>query len=412
MPDTLDIVVPSPGPSAAGEGFIPPPNDDSTGRTSFNEAMKAAGISTEEPGRITAEPKPEPKKEAEKKPPAPDEIPDAILHGVKPKEDKAPAEELDLSILDKRPEGQIKHDHFSKVQAIAKSEREQRVAMEKRVAEYEAKLKEPFVDETARTKLSEYEKGIKERDELLARIAYPETADFKRDFTDKEVALREKVSSTLKELGEDADVAAQLLAMGPKKRYEAIDNLSIPESAKAALTGRLEQLDDLNAAKQEALSKSQERLTGWKEEQKQAAQQEQDKRIEWEKKVFDEVGQKVAKEYEPFMPIPDNPTWEAGRMEREAEALKYLHGEKTWDELCEAVRYGVGAKFQHDKIVVPLRKALAERDATIAKLTANGPGLTPQQQAPKSDRKLSPELSAMETFRQEMAKASNNGFQP
>lgn len=394
--------------------MTPEQADDLSGKSSFAAAMKAAGIEQGDPQsfrRPAGEAKPEVKaKEPEK--PAETEF-DPVMGIVPKKEEEAKPEEIDYSILDKRPEGQIKHDHFSKVQAIAKGEREQRLAIEKRIAEYEAKAKEPIgLDEATKGKLSEYEKAVKERDEILAKVAFEQTPQFKERFVKPEASLRGQIETTLKELGQDSDMASTLLAMGSKKRYEALEGMDIPQAAVADLTGILRAHDNLQRDKSEAIADSHRHLTAYQEEQKGAAEAESKRRMEEENQIFMRVGEKVSKEYEPFMRIEGNADWNSGVDERNSEALKYLHGEKSFEDLSEIVRYGVGAKFQHDKIVMPLRAKVNELTERVSKLTAVSPGARPQTDTKAPVRKMSADEEARETFRREMGQIHNNGFQP
>ncbi len=417
---TQEVFVPSPGPTGDYPSHIEP-NDDTTGKTSFRAAMKQAGLDPDagQPTPIGQQPKKEPaaKKEVDS------ELPDVVLHGVKApakevkKADEYQPTEEDLKLLEERPTGQIKHDHFERIQKAANFKIK---AEQARVAEYEAKLKDfetkakapAVLDEESKARVAEYEQKVKERDELLARIAYQETEGYKDDFTIPEKRIVDGMKSTVQKLGVEEDVVDSLLHMSEAKRYKALDELDIPESARSALATKLVQYDDLQADKAKALSASSKNLTEWQAQQKSAEEKAQKQRMDEEARIFMQVGQKMAEVHEMYAPIPGDNKWNAGIEERKQSALQYLHGEKSWTDLCEVVYEGLAAKAQHEEIVVPLRKHVAKLEERLSKMTTASPGLTPSGPKAPAPKALSPELQAMETFRAEMGKAANQGFQP
>lgn len=397
------------------------PKEDKSAYDSFHRAMDEAGI--QQPNQ---EPPVKPAKEPEK--PAKQEkqddgAPEDILMGIQKKPEKEEAKpDEDDEILERRPEGQIKHDHFAKVQETAKrriaAEREQREALAKRVAEYEEKLSKAGMSEEALAKAEKLAKDLAERDELLARIAFEKTPKFREQFTAREEAIQGQVAETLKDLGADADTARQLFNSSGRRRFELLDSLDIPDSAKAAISTLLVNNDQLQRDKSDAIARSRERMTEWETERQSAEKAEFEKRMSEEKRIFAEAGQEVAQEFEPFMPIEGNAKWNANVANLEKESERYLHGECDFKELSKIVRYGVGAKWQHDNLVVPLREKVKSLMAENAKLKGVGPTSGSRSDAPaktpahKGSNGRYDDQEARDTFNRFMGEVRNGGFAP
>lgn len=394
------------------------PKEDKSAYDSFHRAMDEAGIQqpNQEP---TAKPAKEPEKPA-KQEKQDDSVPDDILMGIQKKPEKEEAKpDEDDEILERRPEGQIKHDHFAKVQETAKrriaAEREQREALAKRVAEYEEKLSKTGMSEEALAKAEKLAKDLAERDELLARIAFERTDKFKNEFLSKEDRIIGRMKSTLKDFGADESLAEKLLHLSPKKRHEALIEADIPESAMSAA---FDSYDDVQDAKKQAIANSREEMAKWETERQSAEKAEFEKRMSEEKRIFAEAGQEVAQEFEPFMPIEGNAKWNANVANLEKESERYLHGECDFKELSKIVRYGVGAKWQHDNLVVPLREKVKSLMAENAKLKGVGPTSGSRSDAPaktpahKGSNGRYDDQEARDTFNRFMGEVRNGGFAP
>lgn len=330
-----------------------------------NFEANLARVNARESGKPAETPAPEaPKVEpATKK----DGAPDVFMREEAPKADD------DARLLDESPKGPVKHEHFSRVQTLAKERiaaaQAEAADLRAKLAEFEARGADP------KTK-AELDQIRKERDDYEARLereAFERSPKFQREFVAKESAIIKRAERYLADAEADPGVLRDIASLSGKRRIEAIENLDIPATSKGLLTAAVAELDALKDARDEALNSSKELRTQWESEAQAKAQADQERVKAEESRVFEAVSKKVAAVFEPFKEVEGHPEWNAEVKANREKAQQFFSGDVSLDEMAEIVHYGVGGKRMHEMFHMA-RKENSELRAQVAALQAAQPG--------------------------------------
>lgn len=340
---------------------------------------------------VLGDPKPEPKAKVEK--PVEQEVPESVITGKKPEEEGWYTPPAGLK-------GKS-HEHWEKIVNKAKE-------FETKAQQLEEKLKNPVIPDDFRSDFEATKARLAEREAELERVAVERSPKFQELFTKKEKGIKESFSSLSKDLGVDSDVAEQLLSASGKKRYEMIDDLDIPQSAKSDLTVLLRQKDELSKEKESFLSQSNEAMRAWQEEQ----QAQEDSRLaklkQHEDRIFNTKLEALTKTLAPLQKIGDE-KWDAAVETNIAEAKRFFSGQITAEEAAEYAIAGATAK-QVYKMFEVAQVRLQKAEEELQRLKAASPSVeSPGKAKPEDDSKMTFEERAMKTFR-EGAIPRNNGF--
>lgn len=334
---------------------------------------------------VKIEPKVEPKVEQKT-----EEFPSEFIQG------KEKVEEEDF--LTTKPKGPIKHDHFVSLQQQAAKKFE---AIKSEMEEWKSKAeKVPVVDPEIVSRAEKAEARAREIEEELERANVERSPKFKAEFSAKEESIRTQIKKTGAELGLDLDTVDSLLSAQGKRRLDLIEDLDLGVTHKSHLATSLAQLDGIQSAKEQYLSQSREVLKEMT--LKEQAAEDSRKALErtHETKVFNTVLETMGKTFEPFMKVEGNEGWNKSVEANTVVAKRFMDGEFTTEEFAEVVLAGVGAKTLHKMFQNARNQLIAAREE-LAGLKAAGPTVPNTQSQPTVDRsKMSPEESAMATWRQ------------
>jgi hypothetical protein len=340
---------------------------------------------------------PEPEKPAEAPPvekkAEPQEIPEEVITGR-----QDPEEEL----LTASPKGPLKHENWAKLQAKAKE-------WQAKAREFEEKLRTPTIPEDFKNDFEAAKAKLAEREAELERIAVERSPKFRELFTSKEEGLKTAFQATAKELDLDQDTADAIFNSKGKKRYELIDDLDIPQSAKADITTMLRQKDAIGSEREEFLAQSNEKLSKWNEEQKAQEDSRIAKLHEHETRIFEGKLSELTKTMPVLQKIEGNDKWNAAVDQNIAEARRFFEGRVTADEAAD---YAIAATVSKQvfRMFEVTRERLQAATEELNRLKAAAPSVeNPGNKFVEDDSKLSFEERAKKTFNQ-MKNPSNNGF--
>lgn len=311
-------------------------------------------------------------------------------------------EDPDKALLEEAPKGPLKHENWAKLQAKAKE-------WQSKAQELEEKLKNPIVPDDFKNDLEATKARLAEREAELERIAVERSPKFKELFTDKETHLRETYKSISKDLGIEEDQAEAIFNSKGKKRYELIDDLDVPQSAKADLTTMLRQKDELGTQRDNFLSKSREELHAWEESHKAENDARLAKLHEHETRIFESKLSELTKANPLLQKIEGNEKWNTVVEQNIAEAKRFFSGNITAEEAADYAIAGATAK-QAFRMFEVARERLQAANEELSRLKAAAP--TVEGSAGKTtvdDSKLSIEERAKKTF-MEMAAPKNKGW--
>lgn len=332
-----------------------------------------------------------------------DTIPDELLRGSKPDQIDH-AQEFEKLITEK-PTGQIKHEHFAKVQEGAKAEVARiRAELETARKELEQRKSSP-VPEEHQERFKTVSEALEKANAELERTAYERSPKFREKFTERENALRESVKTIGKDYSLDDDTVSTILNASGKRRDELVDGLDISEGAKRRLDAHLSSLDVLARDREADLGKAREAN---REQEMQAQEKEKAEQVRTQvelKKIGVEIMDLAKTKLSGFQPIDGNPAWNAEVQARQAAFEDALMGRGvTVAEKAEAYALALDHPVQVH-INERLRARLKEEMDKNAKLTAAVPngGQAPSP-APGEGGKHSPG----DTFTRFTQQAENN----
>lgn len=367
----------------------PPITDRESATNSWNEAMKAAGADdppvptpSEQPEKVVATANGT--KPVETKT---DEFPDEIIDIAKPAE-IVPAEDPD-AIFNETPKGQVKHEHFTKVQQTAK-ERVAAARAESDTLKAEiAKLKTSGTGELPAEHVKQVEELRAEREALLERLGqsdYARTDEFAAKFTNKEGAIAKSLAETAEAAGADKETITALLHVPLKKRMAMLDEAELNPSARGRVDALLVRYDEIQQDKAAELA-------NWKTEaahRQQTQQAQQQARAAAEEKQYNDAFTEVTKELfetEPFRIIPGNEKWNETANRNRANASEIIKGNLS---PAAVVRAGVHAAG-YETLLGMFRQVQARaRDlaAENTKLKGNSPVPASTSQAQTTNRPM------------------------
>lgn len=344
---------------------------------------------------IKEEPKVEPEPKAKEEVKTEQEIPDSLITGK--------TEDPDEALMRETPKGPLKHENWSRLQKKAQE-------WEAKAREFEEKLKNPTIPETFKNDFETTKAKLAEREAELERFAVERSPKFKELFTNKESAIKETFNATAKDLQIDEDQAQVIFNSKGKKRYELIDDLDIPQSAKSDLTVMLRQKDELGSQKESFLSKSREELNAWEESNKAESDAQLAKLKAHEDRIFESKLSELTKSLPTLQKIEGNEKWNAVVDQNIAEAKRFFSGQITAEEAADYAIAGATAK-QVFKMFEVARERLQAANEELARLKAAAPTVeSPENKPTPTDRsKMSVEQSALKTW-QEMAQPRNSGW--
>lgn len=368
-------------------------SDSESAVESFNAAMAAAGetqqIIEQAPEKVV-EPVKEPVAKASTNGTAPektDEFPDELVGGKEPVV-AAPEEDPD-AILNEVPKGQVKHEHFEKVQKTAK----ERVAAARAEADQlraeVAKLKTAPSSELAPEHVKTLQALKAERDEALERAGrndYAGTDEFQKRFTAKESRIAASLTATAEAVGADKETIAALPHLSLKKRMAMLDEAELNQSARSRIDVLLVEYDNLQEEKSEE-------LTNWKanaasRQQRNAAQQQA--QAEAEEREYETAFKEVSAElfeHEPFRLIEGNEKWNAVAMKNRANAEEIMKGNLSKKAVARAAGHAAG----YETLLGMLRQAQTknkDQAVRLSKYEKNSPSITSTPASTNSGRKM------------------------
>lgn len=339
-------------------------------------------------------------------------IPEHLLTGEDPKAPKQDEpEDLD-KLFSEEPKGQLKHEHYKKVQQGAKTAVEKaRAELTALREEYEThkksngKVPESFQKEYEATKaeLAKYREAI-QRSDLQNDPA------FVGKYQPREDAKRRQLTTAAKELGLDAELVETALHSSYKRRLEIVrdltSSLDTAEGAQGDLMGLMRAYDDIQEEKRSELEKAGETAAAYHKE-RQAQREAEEARIRKEEdNVFSEALEDAKKKLFPFQRVEGNEAWNKQADSLIEEAKRRFNEGSNLREVADTYLQGVAYKVQAT-VLQQAQKDLKEARAQIAKLTGaspsggNGPGYKAE------DKTLSKEEQVMRAFDRAIEGAAN-----
>lgn len=338
------------------------------------------------------------------------DIPDSILgiEETKPKE-----EEEDVYNL--LPKGQIKREHFKKVQEKAKAdiaaEKARYEALQKEHEEYRGKYKEDYVPETFKKEYETLKARDEEREQEFRRLNIQHSREFKEKFTNRQDNISKMLKNTAEELEIPQSTIDSLLRASPKRRVEIFSDLDAPIEAKSQIITLLQKNDEVELEKgafmenwkQEADRMDQERILN---EDKRKAQIK-----ELENKDFDLTWDEMSKDFGALQEIKGNDSWNKGIEELRREARAVFDGDFSAKSVARLAIGGLAAQRIYGMFEMA-RNKVQELHKEVQSLKAANPSAPPPGSKIQAvdDSKLSMEERAKRTFDTIVGAASNNGF--
>lgn len=339
----------------------------------FEENLKAANATPETTPAETPAAPAKPEVRTETKPaeatPANDGIPDEFL-GIEPAK---PAEDPDAKLLDEQPTGQVKHEHFTKLQTLSKARIK---AAEDKLAQVEAQLKDVQskggVDDKTKAQLEALQKRADEAEERLNRAHFERSPQFQ-----KMVERAEKSISDAKTYLEGTEIDSNVVDLAAKAkgaaRIKILKEAGADAEQIAAIAPYLANYDSIRADQDSALASHKETAAKWESEQKSVREAEEARIKKEDERVFDSVLSKTQASMVAYRKVQGNDAWNSGVDELIAKAREHFSGQVSVEEAAEVVIAGVGA-IRTAQINTRLLERLAAANKKIAELTSAQPG--------------------------------------
>lgn len=365
MPDTVE----TPAPNLTDTPTAP---ELEASMSTFDRHMKAAGVPVEAPP-VTPETTPAPAPAAApEKPTIADEdyVPAQLLQpGAKP--EAKPEDDFD-KLISEKPQGQIKHEHFERVQTGAKKAVEQARA---ELAALKAELEKRGNGNSAelQKELDAIREAKSKLEEELERTALERHPKFREKYDAKEEGLRTQIERITKELGLDEDAIASAVSSSGKRRFSIMDDIEMSSTARSHLINLMADLDKTQSDKQAEIGKSRERLREWQQEQEASAKLREERERAEEDRIFNSALEQAKSKLPAFRYIDGDTKFNSGVDERIALAKRIFNGESNHQEVAELTLRGIAATVD-EKIIKNQAAKITEMTDTIARLTAASPG--------------------------------------
>lgn len=308
-----------------------------------------------------------------------DEFPDEVLSGkpAEPKPDPKKAEQEDDAILSERPQGQIKHDHFQKVQDAANRKVK---AKDEIIEKFRADLEKLRTtagkpSEEQQKALEQAQKDLARHRDRLALVDYQGTDEFKEKFTDPEASIRTRLLNKGKELGVESDLLERALLASGKFRDQILDQAELSGNAATAINTLLTQYDLLQDAKTAALGQSKERYAAHLQQQKAIEAQQMEQRKAIEKQTFEQARSNLAEKFPLFRPAQEGTKFQARQAEALAKAEAYFFNGSIPDIELAEVAYKASMFDEQNRWLDHVTKERNAFREKIAELTAANPGV-------------------------------------
>lgn len=358
------------------------------------------------PGQQPSAPaEPAPAKEAAPAPTKQDKVadglPEEFLTGKKETVKTETTDEFE-KLVNSAPNGQLRHEQFKQLQAATKAKVAALQADLAKRDEELAKLRGLEVPESAKKEHERLSKRAAELEAELERVAYERSPKFKEKFGARETAMRSQLEATAKDLGVEDHQVAQLNALSGRRRFEMIDELDIPQSAKGALSSLAMQLDGIKAEREADLGRSREELTAWQQEQEQERkQQEQALRAEEDRVFAEELGTATTT-LPAFQKIEGNEAWNKEVESRIEQARQFFNGGADIKQLAQLALRGMN-DLVSEKIIKAQQQRLKEYADQLSRYKSTNPGggSAPEIKTDKSG--MNPMERAMATFEEKTA---------
>lgn len=362
---------------------IEAPATDETGMASpgdiFNQAAQETGhnINAVPGNQPPPDNAPDPKLKAKAKDetttdkkPAPDDIPDEILHGTKVEPEKKDESTVDEDVLP--PSASKKaHEQFAKVKTRAETAEKERDAFKQ---ELETIRKSPPKDEATAGQLKKLQTA---NEELTKKL---ELADFRSSPRFEKLDRQEK--DTLASAAENlkgTDVPADVIELAARAtgatRRKILEDAGIEGTTLALVTPYLAAFDALQSEKKGLLDNHAKFREEDQQRERQAREQREAQIRQQEDAVFEKVGKEAASKFAPLQKLPGEKyaDWNASVDARMAMAKEFFSGKMTTEDMAEiayaGVSYAAAAKMNEK-----LREANAQLQAKVKQLTAGQPG--------------------------------------
>lgn len=367
--------------------------------TAFDEglAKATAELQAEDAGKETAAKPAEAKTETPKEEP---EFPSELMTGEKPEEKPKEAEHDDLDDIQPSPKmGEAQQSNFKKLKDIARAAR-------KEAAEIKASL-ESFKAEAAK------KSAPVETDELKAarqRIAEMEEHIERANFTmspryAKMQQARDNFIAEAKTYLEGGEISPAVIDAASRvtgaKRVAVLREAGVDPETIGAITANLVSADQMNRSMEDSIKNSKELRSQWEAEEASRAEARKASERAEEDRIFSEVGDAVAKVFEPFQRIEGAEKWNGQADGLRAQAKEFFNGSMSLEDMAEIAYYGVGAKVLHRMFHVQ-RGELKSLKEQLAKLKAAQPGAGSTNGASKPVQKAG-SMTEEELFNQRAA---------
>lgn len=391
-----------------------PENSDNAVRERFSKSI--LDLPPEQRGNIrVSEPDPNVKSPIEKSALNPVKEPEKK---VETKTDEVPSEffedkkvEVDewRKITDEDQKGHITGDHWKNYKGLTKAKVE---ALEKELAEARKKIpSDDFMPEKYAKERETLQKQLKERDDILTRKYIQETPQFKERFTNKEGIITRQIEKLGKELSLEPDQVHAILNAPLKRRLELVGEI---ESAggQSAISSLLSQRDQLQDEKSDFLAEHEKNTAGWEEQERIKSDAEKSKQKELYDHAFNEVVEKLSKEFGPLKKVAGREDWNKSIDEDIARAKSLYNGENFTPQMDAEMFLTAVAAQRMGKMLNAAVERAKKAESEVAELKAAGPSASQAQNGNGGDpyKGMNSDERAAATFRDSMATAKNNGF--
>lgn len=393
----------------------PPQAGDQTSKDIFKQARVDAGL--DQPAAPPADAPPpadQPPKGADAPPAdAPPTkksiVPDDVID---PSKAAAPKVHDDVAeiLAAELPKGAKKEQIESFGKLKSKSAEKVQAALD-RVAELEKKIAAGDTSKAELDKLREQltaaNTKVTEIEEQWTKEAFATSPKFQAQFASREQTALDLAKTYLDgtEVKQDIiDLAAHAVGI---KRLEILKDAGVSDVAITAIMPHLANYDTVQREKKAALANWKAQSTADLAEAQQRTQAAQQKRVETENKVWDQIVPKL--DLLPFRQSKDNAEWNARAEQLLAEAKRRFNGEGTdLPIFAETVAKGVAYDVQQE-VIDHLRTEVTNLRTENANLKSAAPGGSitggTRDGAPVDTSKMSREQVAVATFNTEKAKA-------
>lgn len=382
---------------------------------SFDEALAAENANP--PPEKTDTP-PLAEKKVEKQPAAKAEVksefPDEILLG---KKDEKPSEDEDDKVLKERPTGQIKHDHFDRLQQAAnrKVEAKAAEALALKTELETLRVKASAPDEQTTKTLAELRTEADKYKEELSKVAFERHDPGYQKVIKQQDAFRSLAMEAAKAAGSDEKVVEAAFRIGGVRGLALIRDSDIDVDTKSYINSQLGQHDQKELERQEMVAGSKAAL----EQEAQRAAVQRTQREAHFQKIETEATERVRKEMETKLPslqkVEGNEEWNTKVVEATHRRAKEILDFRSDDPAVVAEFASRNAYLQANAEVVDrMNTVYREKINALIKENAALKGGSPhingngnQTKSGRDTSKLSPEDQLKASFEDAMANPAN-----